>query len=332
MLSRMMENLSFGITSSIRLLSLGRYDLVYLNTWPVVSQCLNLMVLRLRRIPVICCVQDIYPESLTNKDILTSESLLAKAIRAIDAWVLRHSARVSTLSPEMREYLIASRRLSARLTMYFPNWLDGGEYSDGLDKNGAFRQKHQIAPNQFVAMFAGSLTMSARPQMYVEVAARLATLGRQDIVIVIIGDGSMRNRLEELIRQKGLKNIRLIFPLISSEVPAVQAAADVLLLALSGNTTQNAAPSKQISYMFSGRPIVASISKESNASALIRRARCGFVLPPDDGDAVTSLLCQLSENRVELETLGRNGKSYAIENFSRTHVLPRVADLLEEMV
>ena len=119
--------------------------------------------------------------------------------------------------------------------------------------------------------------------------------------------------------------------MIPQEVPEVQAGADVLLLSLAGDTTQNAAPSKQVAYMFSGRRIMASVSEESTAAEIIRGAGAGVVVPPDDPQALADRLMEWAAGEASLEEMGRNARRYAIEHFSKQVLLPKMADLLEEV-
>ena len=68
MISRLLENLSFGFCSSIYLLFRShRYDVIYLNTWPLFAQYFTVKAAKKYKIPIAIHVQDIYPESLANK-------------------------------------------------------------------------------------------------------------------------------------------------------------------------------------------------------------------------------------------------------------------------
>jgi glycosyltransferase involved in cell wall biosynthesis len=327
--SRFLENLSFGVTSALQLLSAGRFDVAYVNTWPILSQGLAIAVLNGKRIPVVCAVQDIYPETLTNKGLMSANGALARLMSRLDAWTLSRCAAVTTLSEGMREFLLVGRALSPSRVFMIPNWVEESLFPGDAPKYGSFRKSLGLSPDAFVAVFAGSLTMSAGVSLYVNAARILAQRGRKDIKILLVGDGSMRMQLETDIAASGLTNIRTVHPLELKNVPEVQAAADVLLLALTGTSTSNAAPSKQVSYMFSERPILASVSASSPAAELVRLSRSGFVVPPDDPEAVATELCRLADDPSQLSVLGKNAREYAEANFSRNGVLPRLVELLE---
>jgi len=62
-----MENISFGMTSSIYLLFSKKPNVIYANTWPVFAMGLLVLIAKVRGIRVVQSVQDIYPESLISQ-------------------------------------------------------------------------------------------------------------------------------------------------------------------------------------------------------------------------------------------------------------------------
>jgi glycosyltransferase involved in cell wall biosynthesis len=251
--SRTAENISFGLTSTWQILREKPPDVAYINTWPLFSQYMNSRLLKRHRVPVVSSVQDIYPEILIGKGLLKANSWISRVIRQANLYYLQHCTMVTSISPGMVKLLIEDRGLPPERIQFIRNWLDASVFCPDQPKNGVFRQKFGISSEVFLAMFAGSLTMAAGVDLYVKVADKLSS--RNDIRILLIGDGSVREKLEKDITSMKLKNIQVVYPLHSAQVPEVQAAADVLLLSLSGEIAQSAAPSKLIAYMLSGRPV-----------------------------------------------------------------------------
>ena len=325
--SRMMENLSFALSTTIQIVRDSKPDVVYMNTWSIIAQNLNSFVLKAIKVPIVCAVQDIYPESLIDKALLNPQSRLARLMNHLDTAHLNRCSHIITLSPGMADLLRETRKLSSDRVMVIPNWIDADNFPYYPSTSGNFRRQHHISDNVFVAMFAGSLTLSPGVGLYVEVAEMLKE--NENILILLVGDGSLRSKLEKEISERGLTNIRVIFPLLPSDVPIVQAAADVLLLSLKGSMSHSAAPSKQVSYLFSGRPIVASLPADGYPAKIIREAYCGFILPPGDAGALAALLIKLATDPSPLDQLGRNAREYAIKHFAKSTVLPRMVELIK---
>lgn len=324
--SRFVENISFGVTSSVFLACAHRPDVIYLNTWPVFSQNLNGIVAAVRGVPLVCSVQDIYPETLINKAKLVESGVVARITRGLDCRFLRRCSRVVTISEGMRRFLIAKRDICADKVTTVPNWMPASRFDSELPRNGAFRKAHGISSSAFLAVFAGTLTMSAGVGLFIDAAQILVDDSR--ILILMVGDGTQRRWAESEISRRKLDNIRVVHPLRSEDVPEVQAAADVLLLSLTGEASQTAAPSKQIAYMLSGRPTLASVTEGSPPAELIRAANAGVVLPPDDSAALARCLRDCATNAYDLQSMGRQARAYAELNLSREALLPRLADLV----
>jgi glycosyltransferase involved in cell wall biosynthesis len=326
-LSRTAENISFAITSSFQLLKHKKPDIVYMVTWPIFSQSLNSWLLKKRGVPIVCSVQDIYPESLTGKEAIKPNGWLAKILRYIDIRHLRRCSIITSISANMIELLVKDRGLPPEKTKLIPNWLDGKSFLPELPRVGKFRHKLGFGPEIFLAIFAGSITKAAGLDLYVKAAEKLSS--KNHIRILLVGDGSMREELQKEISARNLSNIQVIFPLRFEEVPEVHAAADILLISLSGEMDQTAVPSKLLAYMFSGRPTLASISSGNTAAKILIEADAGFVIPPDDPQAVADKLIFLEKNQVILSGLAANAKRYAENNFSKQVILPQLVDILE---
>jgi hypothetical protein len=77
--------------------------------------------------------------------------------------------------------------------------------------------------------------------------------------------------------------------------------------------------------MFSARPIIALVDEVSDTAEVIRRARCGWILPPGQPKALAALIDQVSLiPKEELESMGRSGQQYALQNLSSSANLPKI--------
>ena len=325
--SRFLENVTFGLSSTLQLFHQEKPDVVYMNTWPIIAQSINSFWLSKNKVSLICAVQDIYPESLIDKDMLNPRGMLAKWLWKLDEIHLNRCKKIITLSPGMAHLVQETRNISKDKIEVFPNWVAADNFPYFNSTSGEFRSEHKIPDDAFIALLAGSLTLSANVMIFIKVAEILKN--RKNIRILLVGDGSLRPDLEHEIKKRGLTNICIIYPLFPKDVPLVQAAADVLLLSLKGTMSHSAAPSKQVSYLFSGRPIVASLPAEGFPAEIIRKADCGLVLPPDDPEKIAETLVNLSENRDGLTQMGLNARKYGEANFSKNIILKKLVDTIE---
>jgi colanic acid biosynthesis glycosyl transferase WcaI len=327
-LSRVAENISFGITSSLELRRGPAPDVVYLNAWPIFSQSMNTRVLARRGVPVVCTVKDLYPESYLNAD--SSVKLIGRVVSVaewIDAGVYRRSAFVAVLNQAMADHLERTRDVPTDKLVVTPDWVDPVRFPRDPERYNTFRHKLGISESQFVATYAGSMTKTAGLELYLDTADLLRQ--RDDITIMLIGDGAQRSEIEELAEMRSLTNLVIVPSLAPDDVPEVQAAADVLLLSLMPGAAEHTTPSKLIYYLFSQRPVVAAVEPSGPPARIIMDAGCGSTVPQGDAHALAAELERLADDRQTLSQLGRRARQYAEAHFMKDAAVQRLCDLLE---
>ena len=255
--SRLAENISFGISSSLELLRLSRPDVVLLNTWPLGAQWITTLVLSQWRVPFVCAVKDLYPESAWQHVRLIRHRGVAALLQMVDRAVYRRSTVVAPINEVMRQAIVATRRIDPAKVRVMPDWTSTEGDSPGPGAALAVRRELGLPADCFVAMFAGSMSHTAGLDAYPDVAERLRA--RRDIRIVLVGDGNMRERLLEEAHRRSLTNLRIVHPLRPQDVPRVQSAADVLLLSLLPASALHTPPSKLLAYMRSERSLFISL-------------------------------------------------------------------------
>ncbi len=328
-ISRIMENISFGITSTIQLLRNPNPDVVYLNTWPLFAQGLTTYALSWRRVPLVCAVKDLYPESFFGEGDISRKNLFFYLGRAIDRRVYQHSTLVAPLNSFMAEHIITTRSIPPSKVQVVNDWVDASFFPENQPTWNIFRKQHRFSPELFLAMYVGSMTRMAGLELYVQAAEQLRH--RQDIRIVLVGDGAMREEVEGMIQEKNLENIQIIYPLEPEDVPEVQAASDVLLLSLLPGGADHALPSKLIYYMFSQRPILANVKRNSPPARVIQEAKCGYISRQGSPQDLADHLMKMAEDRPALRHLGENSRHYAEKHFLKENVLPYLCNLIEKV-
>ena len=86
----------------------------------------------------------------------------------------------------------------------------------------------------------------------------------------------------------GTKHIRFISDPDSRNVPLPQSMADVCLLPVKKDNGLTSIPSKLPAYMFSAKPVLATVDPHSDTAAAVRDAGCGWIEEPDNESPVRS--------------------------------------------
>jgi colanic acid biosynthesis glycosyl transferase WcaI len=327
-LSRFLENLSFGLTSTVNSLPL-RPDVVYVNTWPIVAMGLVTFLFYIRNVPVVLNIQDIHPEAAIQLGKLPHWGPVPWILKYIDGSIARRSAALITISESFAEFYHTVRKVPRDRIHVVYNWMDTDEIKPG-PRMGSFRKAYGISEDTFVIMYAGNVGAAADVQTIINAAAQLKDCN--DVLFLIVGDGSNRLACESLAERYGLSNVRFFYPLLRHQVPEVQAAADLMVLPMHRSAALTSVPSKLIAYMLSAKPVLAAVDEDSDTAKVIHHARCGFCVKPEDPEVMAAKIRELLRMRDELIQMGQRARYYAEQNFSRKICVPKLISILEKVV
>jgi glycosyltransferase involved in cell wall biosynthesis len=322
--SRVISFLTFMTTSVVAGVSAGTPDLV-MGTTPPIFQAISAWVLSvLRRRPFLLEVRDLWPEFAIDIGLLKSPILIGLA-RWLENFLYSRADHLLVNSPAYREYLIR-KGIDPEKISFIPNGVDPDMFDPGL-RADRFRLQFQLQ-GKFVATYAGAIGMAN--DIDVLLGAAEALKERDEIHILVVGDGKERKRLEGEARKLGLKNITFAGSFPKSQMEEVLAASDACIAILRNipmfTTTY---PNKVFDYMASGRPIVLAI--DGVIRDVVEAAHGGIFVQPGDPQAVAQALIQLADDPEQARKMGLNARAYVVEHFNRDDHARQFADLISHV-
>jgi glycosyltransferase involved in cell wall biosynthesis len=315
---RLRESLSFGMYSTRYIKQNKRnIDLIYMNSWPIFSQFLIVKMAKKYDICVITHIQDIYPESLINKNS-KFKFFLKIILMPIDKYILKKSHTIIAISENMKQYLSKTRNIHIDKIEVVKNWQSEESFT-------SFKPTENFKNNHFTFMYLGNIGPVAGVDFIIDafVEANLSSAK-----LLIAGSGSKKEELQKKVIKLNAQNIEFI-DVPDGKVPEVQNWADVLLLPIKKGAALSSIPSKLPAYMFSKKPIIASVDEGSETANVIFESGCGWVIAPENLDEFSNILSKVVEiNKVELEKIGNKGFNYAIKNLSKINNLSKIIKIL----
>jgi glycosyltransferase involved in cell wall biosynthesis len=328
MLSRFSENLSFGITSGLRLLCGRRPDVIYSNSWAIFATGIVGCVARLRSIPFVLSVQDVYPESLESQGRLAKRKWFYRFLRKCDQAILRSAKEIVVISEGFRRLFSSDRGIPSERLHVIPNWANDNHLQTSPGAGLQFRQTLGIPANAFLAVYAGNVGVASNAEMLVDVFAELKV--ESQIYLVIAGEGSRLNVCRENIARHKLDRVIIHSPWKTEETMPVLQMANVLLLPTKAEQSLLSIPSKLISYFLSARPVIAAVLPSSDTALAVRDNGAGWVVAPESVGAMKeAILAATLENEETLRLMGMAGRTYALQNLTRDANLPRLVEVVE---
>jgi glycosyltransferase involved in cell wall biosynthesis len=106
------------------------------------------------------------------------------------------------------------------------------------------------------------------------------------------------------------------------------ASADILLLNQLSAVKDTVIPSKLLTYMSAGKPVVAAVNRSSQGAELLQAAGGGLVIPPENPGALAAAVKSLAAEPARRASMGQANRRFALDNFDQRKIVRQ----LEEFV
>jgi len=201
-----------------------------------------------------------------------------------------------------------------------PNW-GAFEEITPRERVNPWAEEQGLA-NAPVALYSGTLAMKHNPALL----SALSEVGLARVVVIGAGEGA-----ERLAREKGegrWPHLALLPLQPFDRFSEVLGSADVLLAVLERDAGVFSVPSKVLSYLCAGRPIVLAAPAENLASKIVRESGAGLVVEPEDTEGFIGSVRTILSDPEKAAEMGAAGRRYAESHFD----VARVADKFEEVI
>jgi len=320
---RVFSFLGFMVSSFIAGLSVHKVDLVWGTSPPIFQGLTAWLLARLKGVPFLFEVRDLWPEFAIAVEVLTNQTLIRLSLW-LESFLYRHADRVITNSPGYETHV---RQRGARYVELVPNGADPAMF-DPLDKGETFRNLYHLN-DKYVVLYAGAHGMSNDLGVLLESASLLSDL--PGIQIVLLGDGKEKANLQAQADALNLSNISFIASVPKDEIAGAMAAADACVAILKPvQAYKTTYPNKVFDYMCAGRPVVLAI--DGVIREVVEAGDCGIFAAPGDPAALAQAVRSLAGNPQRSREMGLNGRRYIEANFNRPLLAEKLALLMEDML
>ncbi|MGP9820431.1 glycosyltransferase family 4 protein [Salinarimonas sp. NSM] len=311
--------LEFALRSSA--IALRRdYDVVFATSTPLTAGIPGILARLLRRKPFVFEVRDLWPELPRAMGVIRNPVLLA-AMSALEWASYRAASHCIGLSPGMIEGITRRGVPPERVTL-IPNGCDLDLFAPG---------DRVPSGEPLVAAYTGTLGLANGLDAVLDAAGELIRRGREDIRIVLVGDGGRKPALVARAEAEGLENCTFLDPMPKRELAAFMQRVDVGLMVLQNIPAfyYGTSPNKFFDYIAAGIPVLNNYP--GWVAGMVEETGCGVAVPPGDAGAFAQALIDLADDRARLPAMAAAGRRLAQERFDRRTLAGCFVDVLEEV-
>ena len=229
---------------------------------------------------------------------------VASAVRKAELALARRAEGVAIIAEGFRAYFEAGGVAPERIVR-LRNWTRRIEPQETREET---RARLGWPAEELVCLHGGNM---GQKQGLGNILDAAALLDGERIRIVLTGDGNDRTRLQADASRRRLANVEFMPMQGPGRWEELMQASDVLLVNQRASVADMSLPSKLTSYFAAGRPVVASVSPTSETAREIEAAEAGYVVPPEDPDALRGVLVSLRRDPSAASAFGDSARRYA---------------------
>jgi glycosyltransferase involved in cell wall biosynthesis len=299
------------------------YDLVFATTTPLTAGIPGIAARWLRGKPFVFEVRDLWPELPRAMGVIRNPIVL-HAMRALEWLSYRSAHALIGLSPGIVDGVIHRGVARERVTLV-PNGCD----LDLFDQMATPWRPEGVAITDLLAVFAGTHGLANGLGAVLDAAAELKHRQRDDIKLLLVGNGKIKSSLEQRAKREGLDNVVFHDPVNKSRLVGLMASTDVGLQVLANVPAFyfGTSPNKFFDYIAAALPVLNNYP--GWLADIINEWQCGFTVPPDNASAFADALEAAAADRDALRGMGRRGRALAEREFDRGKLANRWVDIIE---
>jgi len=246
---RMRNYASFFLSAALRGLSLPRPDVIIATSPQLLVGLTGWWLGFAKRVPYVFEVRDLWPESLTAVGMGDGNSFLHQLLGSIANFLYKRSDRIVVVTPAFKEHLIPHWGVPAEKISIVENGVESSLFTplSNLSNHGLRRELG--AEGKFLVCYVGTMGMAHGLETLLDAAAQLQHQN-PDVMFLMVGEGSDKERIKAMAESRGLANIRFIDQQPREKIPAFISASDACLVLLKKTDIfKTVIPTKMLEFM-----------------------------------------------------------------------------------
>jgi glycosyltransferase involved in cell wall biosynthesis len=228
-------------------------------------------------------MHDLYPDVLIMAGLLKPQSIVAKAMRALNAPMFRALDAVVIIGRDTEKLLLRYGGMTSDKIRFIPNWATLERGVRAVDPDNPYRRPLSA---RFVVGLSGNLGFTHDPVIVFE-AARLLRESR-DIHFLLSGWGIGFDQLRAMQAEARLPNVTLVDRVEDDQLETFLSAADVWIIPYRRNVAGVSVPSRFYNLLAIGRPVILVSEADAEAALTVTEHDVGWVVQPGRADELAN--------------------------------------------
>ena len=244
--------------------------------------------------------------------------------RGIETSLARVTDALIAVSPQVRDELVRLGVAPARKFVVVRLGIELEPRVACDEDPAAIRARIGVAPDRFVVGWFGRMTAVKRTEDLLDALAALRERG-VDALLLLVGDGSDRERLERLAHGRGLAR-SVLFLGYQEDVARWYAACDAVVLTSANEGT----PVTLIEALAARRPVIAT--RVGGVEDVVEDDASGYLVRPGDTHAIAERLALLAADPDLRRRMGEAGRARVMERYAVGRLVDDIDRLYRDLL
>jgi glycosyltransferase involved in cell wall biosynthesis len=312
--ARIWSFLKFMIVASGLAMLQPKVNLVFATSTPLTIAVPAVLLKFFRRVPFVFEVRDMWPDVPWEMGMLRQRWIF-RILKSFEGFVYSYSDHIVAISNGIRELVGHPGR-----TTVLPFGANIDLFTHRLNKDN----------ETFTVLFTGAVGNANGPEYLVEVAKLVQDRGDSNIEFVMVGNGSAKEKIANLVSEYSLKNFQLhdAVPIADLQHYFFEADVGVILFGDQSHTYRiTASPNKFFDYLAAGLPMIYNFEGPLKQYCLDQKI--GFYVDFQNPASMFNLIVDLKNKKAELEIMANKIRFLAETKFNRVNIVEEFTALIE---
>lgn len=294
-----------------------KFDIVIYNT-PPVTFCRAVEYVKKRdRAKSYLLLKDIFPQNAVDIGLLKKggiQGALYHYFRNKEKKLYEVSDYIGCMSEANVEYVLKNNsEVQASKIEVCPNSIEATSRSSNDEEKVSIRKKYQIPPDKTVFVYGGNL---GKPQGIPFLIECLRSQeGNPNSFFLIAGNGTEYIKLKEYVDSTHPSHVKLMQSLPKEDYDNIVSACDVGMIFLDYRFTIPNFPSRILTYMDCGLPVLAVTDANTDIGKIVEKEKFGYWCESQDLGGFTRSINRFF-NRDERKKMGEIGHQYLLKHYT----------------
>ena len=305
---RLLNYFSFTAGVFLRMSLFRDYRCIICYSNPPILPIAALRAVRLYGSKLIFVAYDVYPEIAYASSSIGKGSLIDRSMRRINHRLYKDASGIIVLTEEMRDFVLRFRpEINGKPVSVIYNWAH--EENEKVEKflevppRNTGEEADAESESDICISYLGNMGICQDIDTILDTAER--TVDNNGIRYEMIGHGIRKEIVEERICDRHLHNCR-VFPYMTGEtLERKLSGSSCCLVTLTQNLKGMCAPSKYLTYLYAGKPVVSIMETDAYISREVVSEGIGFAVENGHSEELEKIIRWLQEHPRETEKMGR---------------------------